>query len=287
MSNTQPSDKEQSVSKATRLDILDARKKAFLPWFGRLPSLKDMISDLSFKYLFLEIDPLTPRGLYEAAIESSGLKNDTDSVLLQLEDGRFLEFLCQTIHPNTRSNTNEVQILLRLYNDCLKNDGYEIVEAGNHEAGRPVFTYTKINIESIISDETDQKISRPRIKEIIDTCRQQMKQKEFSNVIKDAHVLLDECVLDVYRQKTGTELRMPKGCNFNKKFQKLASELENQQDELSRSVLKQFKDVVNNLCAIRNRKGGVHPQKEDAMQQDAKLVLNSTITIIDYLYDLV
>lgn len=48
--------------------------------------------------------------------------------LMRGDDETFLRFLCETIHPVVRSDTTECERLCQLYNNCLKNDGYEIIE---------------------------------------------------------------------------------------------------------------------------------------------------------------
>jgi len=48
--------------------------------------------------------------------------------IMRGDDEIFLRFLCETIHPVVRSETTECKKLCQLYNNCLKNDGYEIIE---------------------------------------------------------------------------------------------------------------------------------------------------------------
>lgn len=58
--------------------------------------------------------------------------------LLRGSDEEFLRFLCETIHPSVRPNTEEAQRLAELYNEQLRRDGWELY-ARNEISGRPVF----------------------------------------------------------------------------------------------------------------------------------------------------
>ena len=58
--------------------------------------------------------------------------------LMHGDDETFLRFLCESIHPVVRPDVTECERLCQLYNSCLENDGYRIVEK-TRISGRPVF----------------------------------------------------------------------------------------------------------------------------------------------------
>jgi hypothetical protein len=58
--------------------------------------------------------------------------------LFQADDEVFLRFLCETIHPVVRPDVTESQRLSQLYNQFLRNDGFELVEK-TRISGRPVY----------------------------------------------------------------------------------------------------------------------------------------------------
>ncbi len=62
--------------------------------------------------------------------------------LLHEPDDDFLRFLCETIHPVVRSDTDEAQSLADVYNRELAVDGWELVEV-KQISGRPVFAPRK------------------------------------------------------------------------------------------------------------------------------------------------
>ncbi|HWK03747.1 MAG TPA: abortive infection family protein [Puia sp.] len=58
--------------------------------------------------------------------------------LMHCPDEKYLQFLCETIHPAVRSSESEVDKMLALYNKQLTRDGFEIVSA-DEISGRPIF----------------------------------------------------------------------------------------------------------------------------------------------------
>ena len=53
-------------------------------------------------------------------------------------DDHFLRFLAETVHPEVRSEREEVQTIVALYNEHLRLDGYELFHQSTI-SGRPVF----------------------------------------------------------------------------------------------------------------------------------------------------
>jgi hypothetical protein len=50
----------------------------------------------------------------------------------------FCAFLCETIHPVVRSDVTEAEKLGQLYNQFLRNDGFQLVER-TRLSGKPVY----------------------------------------------------------------------------------------------------------------------------------------------------
>lgn len=58
--------------------------------------------------------------------------------LLTGDDEVFLRFLCETIHPVVRADVTESERLCQLYNQILRNDGFQLVER-TRLSGKPVY----------------------------------------------------------------------------------------------------------------------------------------------------
>ena len=65
--------------------------------------------------------------------------NDDRFDLLNCDDAVFLNFLCEMIHPLIRVDRDEVEKLLKIFNDNLQTDGFEIFEMMTI-SGRPVYS---------------------------------------------------------------------------------------------------------------------------------------------------
>ncbi len=58
--------------------------------------------------------------------------------LMTCPDEQYLKFLCETIHPAVRSNNEEVDKMLKIFNEALAPDGYELIKS-SEISGKPVF----------------------------------------------------------------------------------------------------------------------------------------------------
>ena len=72
--------------------------------------------------------------------------------LMNGDDDSFLAFLCETIHPIIRPDPAEAERICQLYNQYLRNDGFQIVEK-TRLSGKPVFVgrYVGVGITPAIS----------------------------------------------------------------------------------------------------------------------------------------
>lgn len=72
--------------------------------------------------------------------------------LLHEADEVFLRFLCETVHPVVRPNSEEARQLVRALNAELEADGWELVEA-KQISGRPIFEPRPLDKRSHVFDE--------------------------------------------------------------------------------------------------------------------------------------
>lgn len=64
--------------------------------------------------------------------------SDSRFSLMNGDDDSFLAFLCETLHPVVRPDPSEAERICQLYNQYLRNDGFQIVEK-TRLSGKPVF----------------------------------------------------------------------------------------------------------------------------------------------------
>ena len=123
------------ISEVTRRDIFDALFVSGSHWAGRLENL-EFLSRL-FDLENLPSHDHRFRSAYSDIWKHTVMNDDWPADwlfydnrfnLLGCEDETLLQFLCETLHPVVRPDTDEAEGLLQMYNTYLKNHGFQIVE---------------------------------------------------------------------------------------------------------------------------------------------------------------
>jgi hypothetical protein len=147
------------ISQITRRDIIDAIAVEKINWSGRLEE-SEFLSRL---FNLAAIPSYDPRFTDAAGnIWKHRVNNDDwgdDWVfydarfnLMNGDDETFLAFLCETIHPVVRSDPTEAERICQLYNQYLRNDGFQIVEK-TRLSGKPVYVgrYMGVGVTPAVS----------------------------------------------------------------------------------------------------------------------------------------
>jgi hypothetical protein len=133
------------ITELTRRDIIDAIFAEKVNWCGRLEE-----SEFLSRLFDLQKLPSTDGRFPNAAgdIWQHRVNNfdwDEDWVfyddrfnLKHGDDEVFLRFLCETLHPVVRPDATESERLCQMFNQYLRNDGFELVEK-TRMSGRPVY----------------------------------------------------------------------------------------------------------------------------------------------------
>ncbi|MFW0777149.1 MAG: abortive infection family protein [Rickettsiales bacterium] len=142
------------ISEITRQDIIDAIQVEQIIWSGRM----DETAFLSRLYDLTSL-PSTDRRFdnAEGDIWQHRINNydwDDDWVFYDSrfdikngDDEILLRFLCETIHPVVRPDITEAERICQLYNQYLRNDGFEIIEK-TRLSGKPVFVGRYVGLAS-------------------------------------------------------------------------------------------------------------------------------------------
>lgn len=133
------------ITEITRRDILDSMFLEEVPLYGRLEEVEflsriwDLDSMPSFDHRYKNaIGDIWQHTVNNDDWESGWIFSDSRFNLMKGDDETFLRFLCETMHPVVRTDVTESERLCQLYNSCLKNDGYQIVEK-TRISGKPVY----------------------------------------------------------------------------------------------------------------------------------------------------
>ncbi len=133
------------ISEITRRDILDVIFLEKINLYGRLEEVEflsriwnlDSMPSFDSRYKNATGD-IWQHTINNFDWEDGWVFSDSRFNLNKGDDETFLRFLCETIHPVVRADVTECERLCQLYNSCLKNDGYQIIEKARI-SGKPVF----------------------------------------------------------------------------------------------------------------------------------------------------
>ncbi len=154
-------EKESSVSAnqiqvSTRRNIVDSFLITRISWFGRLeqPTFLSRLYDLNAlpsydpRYTTANED-IVKHTVINEDWPDEWLFSDKRFNLLYSSDRDFLDFLCMTLHPAVRQESEEITTLLEIYTNNLKRDGFTL-EKAKEIGGLPTYRaveYKEYNFE--------------------------------------------------------------------------------------------------------------------------------------------
>jgi len=149
-SPTQAEDPPRTISEVTRREIFDQFTAGGVSWSGRLEEndflarLYDLESLPSDDYRFkTAAGDIWKHRVINHDWADDWVFHDGRFRLLRCPDEEFLRFLCETVHPVVRSDTDEAQALVASFNEEPRRDGWELFER-KQISGRPVFAARQI-----------------------------------------------------------------------------------------------------------------------------------------------
>lgn len=292
------------ISIITRQNIFDFIQEENFWWAGRL----DEIAFLS-RIFDLENMPSSDNRFYNVSDdiwqhrvnnpddwEDDWIFNDKRFDLLNCEDSIFLNFLCEMVHPLVRKDYLDVDKLLQIFNENLKNDGFQIVEKSKI-SGKPIF----IGRQILIGKDTIQR-KAGQIKQIFNAeyVTQQINLME-SSIDNSPHIsigiakeLIETCCKSIFDERN---LEYDKNWDLIKlmkettKLLKLTPEDIPNETKASSSIKKilgSLSSVVQGIAEIRNEYGSGHGKngKFIGLQpRHAKLAVGSASTLAIYLLE--
>jgi hypothetical protein len=155
------------ITEITRRNIFDTITMERINWAGRLNEVQFLSRLFELKTL-----PSTDRRFGDAGQdiwqhrinnydwEDDWVLYDPRFNLLFCEDGVFLRFLCETIHPVVRADVDEVKKLQELYNQLLRADGLELIEY-TRISDIPVFKGKEANRSQELPNQIENLESAP------------------------------------------------------------------------------------------------------------------------------
>jgi hypothetical protein len=147
------------ISEVTRRAIADGVTAAQHDWAGRL-------NEVAFLSRLFDLNALpSDDHRFDTAAgdiqqhrvnwqdwENDWIFYDRRFNLLHGSNASFVRFLCETVHPIVRPDPEQSQEMVKLYNEHLRRDGWEIYHSGEM-SGRPVFSAREIGQQVEVFEE--------------------------------------------------------------------------------------------------------------------------------------
>ncbi|MBM4447367.1 MAG: hypothetical protein FJ023_08505 [Chloroflexi bacterium] len=147
------------ITEVTRRNIIDYLTASYARWAGRLPE-DEFLARLYDLTALPSKDPrfrnaagdIRQHRLNWSDWPDDWVFYDDRFNLLRTSDEAFLRFICETIHPVVRPESEEAREMATIYNSELQTDGWRIVE-GKQISGRPIFIAERIHGRTDIFEE--------------------------------------------------------------------------------------------------------------------------------------
>lgn len=291
------------ISQITRRDIFDSIQIENIDWAGRL----DETMFLSRLY-DLESIPSNDSRYSNAKgdIWQHRCNNydwDDDWVfyddrfnLSDCNDNIFLNFLCNMIHPVVRSDQNEVEKIVKIFNDSLYHDEFEIVET-TRISGKPVFSGKMKFIGKAFIEKKGNEI-----KNIFDAeyVSQQINLMESSietspyQAIGTAKELIETACKSIFKDR---QEEYDKNWDLSKLMKETTKLLNLTPNDISneakaassiRQILGSLSAVVQGIAEVRNEYGSGHGKDsgfKGLQPRHAKLAVGASSTLAIYLLE--
>ncbi|MDO8571900.1 MAG: abortive infection family protein [bacterium] len=292
------------ISQITRRDIVDAILIEQINWSGRLEE-----SEFLGRIFDLSSLPSTDGRFSNAAgdIWQHRVNNPSDWEddwvfydqrfnLINCDDELFLRFLCETIHPVIRPDVTEAEKLCQLYNNFLKNDGFQIIEK-TRLSGKPIYIGRYSGILS-----TPSVAAAKEVLSGVDATyvAQQITRMEAAVVndptlsIGTAKELVETCCKTILHER-GIEI--PKNANLPQLVKLTSKELQLTPDDIPdqakasatiKRLLSNLATITQGIAELRNQYGtghGKHAQAKGLSPRHARLAVGAASTLAVFLVE--
>ncbi len=290
------------ITRQTRINIIDLLKIESIYWAGSL-------SDIDFLGRIFDLKSLPSNDsrfedmlgdIWQHRVNNSHdwdddwVYSDSRIDLINCDDAPFLQFLCELLHPVVRPDTTIVKKLQQNINECLKEDGFEIIEKMKI-AGRPVFVSR--NRVTLTSDKKKM--------EIIDHISEEYVSKQINlmetaiesaphiaiGIAKELIETICKTILNERKISYDKEWDLPKLLKeTNKELKLTPNDIHNEvkASETIKSILGSLSNVVQGIAELRNSYGSGHGKDakfRGLSPRHAKLAVGASTTLAIFLLE--
>jgi len=196
------------------------------------------------------------------------------------------EVLSKALDPREFSKSSgKVDDAVKLINENLKYDGYEVVPDGLMFKVRDL-TAGKVKLDA--SAKIPDELSQLTIDENIRKCETKLSEGDFSGAITNARTLIEAVLIGIEKDLVANATEYDGDLvRLYKRVQKLLN-LEPERKDISdslRQILSGLTSIVNGLAAMRNKMSDAHAATYRPSRHHAKLAVYAATTLADFLFE--
>jgi len=278
------------ISEVTRRNVIDELKISGIAWNGRLDEVSFLKRIFPLQGMHSTDGRFTNMAddVYQHRIEfvdweQNWVFEDPRIGLLHCDDDIFLKFLCETIHPVVRTNAYEIKKLLRIYNEYLESDGYEICEI-KKISGRPIFDARPITSRIVLDNLTE--FDDEFVKEQLGKCDKRIKDGDYNGAISGARSLVEGVLGEIYLRCTGK--RLEKSGDLHNDYKKVKDLIDLSEERTSnenlKAIIRSLNGIIQNLDTLSNIMGDRHRPVTTPEPFHAKFVVDCAKALSDFLF---
>lgn len=196
--------------------------------------------------------------------------------------GQLIELFKDILDPRDFVDKNfSLEEVVKILNDCLKFDGYEIVES----SGR----YQVQDLSgAIITVENKEILDHSYISTQIEKCRKKIIDSDYDGAITNARTLVESVLIEIVQKIENVEIEYDGDLMKLYKRAQSSLNLDPSRKDIADSLkqtLSGLISIVNGLSSLRNKMGDAHASSFAPSKHHAKLAVNCAHTIVSFIYD--
>jgi len=290
------------ISEATRRKIIRTIIEEDISWSGSLDYVDflsriydlDQLPSHDFRFKNAKED-IRQHTIYNPGDwDTNWIINDERFNLLAGPENEFLRFLCEMIHPKVRPDDREAQNLLKMFNEQLGPEGYQIVEkttAFGKKRYEPTGIFPKtLGALEEVRDIAEKLSSEYLQKEIVRMTNALEKDPELAiGTAKEFVETICKTILTERKKpfKPDENLQNLVFMTINEVMTVSASGSDKKVDALIKRIIGNLNDLARCLAELRNLHGTGHGKDMHAVTLEprhAALAVNAATTIVLFLY---
>lgn len=206
----------------------------------------------------------------------------TDKIIASNGTPRLKKILEDFIDPR-RFNGDEklVDTVASEINQLIKYDGFALIKNGD------IYKVANTN-GSFIEAEVVSTIGHEFVKEQIQKCQQKIASEDFNGAITNARTLCEAVFIHIIEAVEGVDVKNDGNIMNLWSRVKKALKIDLSKDEVPDfifQILSGLSSSVNGLAGLSNNASDRHANKFNTKRHHAKLAVNSTMTLCDFLID--